>query len=77
MYEGEVTLTNPLEQVGVIQEFNILQLLLKLQDGMAVATAIVKKLAPNSAFIPSSNHPDIIAGQGTIAMELLEQVHAG
>ena len=44
---------------------------------MAVATAIVKKLAPNSAFIPSSNHPDIIAGQGTIAMELLEQVHAG
>ena len=45
-----------------------------LQERMTIATAIVKKFAPNSAFIPPSDHPDIIAGQGTVAMELLEQV---
>ena len=38
------------------------------------ANAIVTQHAPNAVLIPSSNHPDIMAGQGTISMELLEQV---
>ena len=35
---------------------------------------VLAKYAPNSFLIPSSNHPDIMAGQGTVTMELLEQV---
>jgi threonine dehydratase len=31
---------------------------------------------PSDTFIPPYNHPHIIAGQGTIALELLEQVEA-
>jgi threonine dehydratase len=35
----------------------------------------VEKYAPDAVLIPASNHPDVMAGQGTIAMELLEQVN--
>ena len=41
------------------------------KDGIA---EVLAKYAPNSIHVPSSNHPDIIAGQGTVALELLEQV---
>ena len=44
------------------------------QGRKSTAAAVVAKYAPHAVLIPSSNHPDIMAGQGTIAMELLEQV---
>ena len=31
-------------------------------------------MGPSAVLIPPSNHPDVMAGQGTIAMEMLEQV---
>lgn len=31
-------------------------------------------IGPNALFISPVNHPDIMAGQGTIALELLQQV---
>ncbi len=34
---------------------------------------LLVEYAPNAVCIPSSSHRDIIAGQGTIAMEILEQ----
>lgn len=36
--------------------------------------AKVEEETPNSAQIPSYNHPDVMAGQGTTALELLDQV---
>jgi len=33
--------------------------------------------ATGATFIPPYNHPSIIAGQGTIALEFLEQVGGG
>ena len=38
------------------------------------AEQLIQSLGPRAAFIPSSNHADIMAGQGTIALEMLEQV---
>ena len=32
---------------------------------------------PNDTFIPPYNHPHTIAGQGTVGLELLEQVYTG
>jgi threonine dehydratase len=37
---------------------------------------VMAKYAPNSVHVPSSDHPYIIAGQGTVAWELLEQVRS-
>ncbi len=34
----------------------------------------MKSVGPRAVLIPSSNDPDIMAGQGTIALELFEQV---
>jgi serine racemase len=34
----------------------------------------VERLGPSAVLVPSSNHPDIMAGQGTIATEFLSQV---
>lgn len=40
-----------------------------------VATANeIERQTPNSCQIPSYNHPDVMAGQGTVALELLSQV---
>ena len=43
------------------------------QDRASTAEKIVKE-TPNSFLIPPFDHPHIIAGQGTIAVELLDQV---
>ena len=44
-------------------------------QGLRDATAaLVAKYAPNAVYVPPFDHPDIMAGQGTIAVELLEQV---
>ena len=43
------------------------------QDRASTAEKIVKE-KPNSFLIPPFDHPHIIAGQGTIAVELLDQV---
>ena len=46
-------------------------------DAREAACAEVQRQHPGSTFIPPYNHPLTIAGQGTIALELLEQVGAG
>ena len=40
----------------------------------AATKQIIQDKGPHAYLIPSSDHPHIIAGQGSIAMELLEQV---
>ena len=45
-----------------------------LQSRTETADGLLQSLGPRSALVPSSNHPDIMAGQGTIAMEMMEQV---
>ena len=35
---------------------------------------IVREHAPNAIFVPPFGHPDIMAGQGTVSLELFEQV---
>lgn len=35
---------------------------------------LLSSLGPHAAFISSAEHDDIIAGQGTVAMEFLDQV---
>ncbi|CAI8009085.1 Serine racemase [Geodia barretti] len=35
---------------------------------------VMERLGPSAVLVPSSNHPDIMAGQGTIATEFLAQV---
>lgn len=44
------------------------------QSRIKTADEVLAKLGPGAVMIPSSNHADIMAGQGTIAVELLEQV---
>ncbi len=34
----------------------------------------MKSVGPQAVLVPSSNDPDVMAGQGTIALELFEQV---
>ena len=38
------------------------------------AEAVIKEIGPRAYSIPSADHPHVMAGQGTIALELLEQV---
>ena len=45
------------------------------QSRIKTADEVLTSLGPGAVMIPSSNHADIMAGQGTIATELLEQVH--
>jgi serine racemase len=40
----------------------------------AVADELMRSLGDKSVFIPSSDHCHVIAGQGTMALEILEQV---
>ena len=35
---------------------------------------VMEEKGPDAVFVSSSNHPDIMAGQGTIGLEILEQV---
>ena len=35
---------------------------------------VMSEMEPDSVFIPPFNHPDIMAGQGTVGIEVLEQV---
>ena len=44
------------------------------QSRVQTADEVKARLGPEAVMVPSSNHADIMAGQGTIAMELLEQV---
>ncbi|KAL9980711.1 hypothetical protein ACROYT_G009338 [Oculina patagonica] len=44
------------------------------QDRASTSQVILKETGPHSFLIPSSDHPDIIAGQGTIGLELLKQM---
>ncbi|KAK3702068.1 hypothetical protein QZH41_014764 [Actinostola sp. cb2023] len=44
------------------------------QNREEAATRTLKETGPNSYLIPPYDHKDIIAGQGTMALELLEQV---
>ena len=44
------------------------------QSRIQTADEVKARLGPEAVMVPSSNHTDIMAGQGTIAMELLEQV---
>lgn len=46
--------------------------LLQVRD--AATQKIIEENSPNAYLIPSSDHPHVIAGQGSIALELLEQV---
>ena len=45
-----------------------------LQARDAACRKIMQDTGPHAYLIPSSDHPHIIAGQGSIALELLEQV---
>ena len=45
-----------------------------LQSRRDTADRLLQSLGPSAVLIPPSNHPDVMAGQGTIAMEMLEQV---
>ena len=45
-----------------------------LQARIKCANEVLAKLGPRSMMIPSSQNPAVIAGQGTIATEFLEQV---
>lgn len=45
------------------------------QGRREAAAAIIESIGPRAVLVPSSNHPDIMAGQGTIALEMFEQVH--
>lgn len=35
---------------------------------------MIKEIGERAYFIPSGDHPHVMAGQGTISLELLEQV---
>ena len=49
-------------------------LLFFFQAQKDAVAAVMARYSPHALYVPSSDHPDIIAGQGTVAMELLEQV---
>lgn len=49
-------------------------LLVQLQSRGAAAREVLAKLGSGAVFMSSANDSNIIAGQGTIAVELLEQV---
>ena len=44
------------------------------QSRGAATKVVLEKLGPGAMFISSANNSDIMAGQGTIAVEFLEQV---
>ena len=44
------------------------------QDRETAAAQLLQEYGPHSHLIPPYDHPDIIAGQGTMAQEILEQV---
>ena len=44
------------------------------QARCAATKKLIADHGPNAYLIPSSDHPHIIAGQGSIAVEFLEQV---
>ena len=39
-----------------------------------MAAAVMAKYAPHAVLVHPSNHPDIMAGQGTTIIEFFEQV---
>lgn len=45
-----------------------------LQSRSAATRELLAELGPGAVFLSSSNHPNIMAGQGTTAVEFLEQV---
>ena len=45
-----------------------------LQARVRKTEEVLEKLGPSAVMVPSSDHPDIMAGQATIATELLHQV---
>ena len=45
-----------------------------LQGRRDAAAAIMKSIGPQAVLIPSGDHRDVMAGQGTISLEMLEQV---
>lgn len=75
-YGGHITFCENNEPVGDIGTIDILCVVcvIPLQSRIKTADELLAKLGPGAVMIPSSNHVDIMAGQGTIAMELLEQV---
>ena len=48
--------------------------LCSVQERDRVAKEVMAKIGPQAHFVSSCNHPDIMAGQGTLALELLEKV---
>ena len=48
-------------------------LLSPLKARVRTCEEVVERLGPSAVLVPSSNHPDIMAGQGTIATEFLTQ----
>ena len=46
------------------------------QARVETAASVMERVGPRALMVPSSNHPDIMAGQGTIATEFLQQVYA-
>lgn len=45
------------------------------QDREAASARVLKETGPNSYLVPPYDHKHIIAGQGTMALELLDQVY--
>ena len=45
------------------------------QARVETAASVMERVGPRALMVPSSNHPDIMAGQGTIATEFLQQVY--
>ena len=45
-----------------------------VQERDRVAKEVMAKIGPQAHFVSSCNHPDIMAGQGTLALEFLEKV---
>ena len=46
-----------------------------LQSRSAATRKLLEELGSGAVFIPSANDSNIMAGQGTTAVEFLEQVH--
>ncbi|XP_031569633.1 serine racemase-like [Actinia tenebrosa] len=53
---------------------NIVECEISQQDREAAAARVLKETGPNSYLVPPYDNKHIIAGQGTMALELLEQV---
>lgn len=60
--------------VLMMQKASSTNLCCHLQSRSAGAKQLLEKLGPGAVFISSSNDCSVMAGQGTIAVELLEQV---